>query len=109
MEWNEIVSAGDVNVDCNSTEYNLICRIPVVVTGHQGCVYIDVVPSFDAADVGGGQIVVGGARATTGRGIQAQLLALQSQSSQIRRELQELQTNQMADRVFFGEELCYYY
>jgi Transcriptional activator of glycolytic enzymes len=99
MEWNEIVSAGDVNLDCNSTEYNPIRRVPVVVTGDQGCVYIDIVPSFEEADVGGGQIVVGGARATTG-GIQAQLLALQSQSSQIRRELQELRTNQMADRVF---------
>ncbi len=82
MEWNKIVSAGDVNLDCNSNEYNPICRIPVVVTGDQDCVYIDVVASFDEADVGGGQIVVGGARATTG-GIQAQLLALQLQSSQI--------------------------
>ena len=105
MEWNEIVSVGNVNVDLNgaiNVHINTnrpIRRIPVVVTGDQGCVYIDVVPSFDETDVGGGQIVVGGARATTG-GIQAQLLALQSQSSQIRRELQELRTNQMADRVF---------
>ena len=59
--------------------------------------YIDVIPSFNEADAGaGGPIVVGGA---TG-GIQAQLLAIQSQSSQIRRELQELRANQMADRAF---------
>ena len=97
MEWNEIVSAGDTIVDCNSAEYNPICRVPVIVTGDQGCVYIDVIPSFNEADAGGGgPIVVGGA---TG-GIQAQLLALQSQSSQIRRELQELRANQMADRAF---------
>jgi hypothetical protein len=32
--------------------------------------------------------------------MQAQLLALQLQSSQIRRELQELRANQMADRAF---------
>jgi len=99
MEWNEIVSAEDASIDCNSAEYNPIHRIPVVVTGDQGCVYIDIVPSFDEADVVGGPIVVGGARAATG-GIQSQLLAIQSQSSQIRRELQELRTNQMADRVF---------
>ena len=101
MEWNEIVLASDANLDCNSAEYNPICRIPVVVTGNQGCVYIDVVPSFAEADVvlGGLQIVVGGARAATG-GIQSQLLAIQSQSSQICCELQELRTNQMADRVF---------
>jgi hypothetical protein len=93
------VSAEDASIDCNSAEYNPIRRIPVVVTGDQGCVYIDVVPSFNDADVVGGPIVVGGARAATG-GIQSQLLAIQSQSSQIRRELQELRTNQMADRVF---------
>ncbi len=46
-------------------------------------------------------MLVGGraATATTG-GIQAQLLAIQSFTSQIRRELQELRTNHMADRVF---------
>jgi hypothetical protein len=32
-------------------------------TGDQGCVYIDVVPSFDEADGAGGEILTGG-RAT---------------------------------------------
>jgi hypothetical protein len=86
MEWNEIVSAADTNVgDCRIIR--LATRVPVVVTGDQGCVYIDVVPSFDEAD-GGGEISVGGCTATgTTGGIQAQLLAIQSLTSQIRREL----------------------
>ena len=95
MEVNEIISNASVDgggvVDPN---YNPICRCPVVVTGDQGCVYIDVIPCLeDGIDAVGGRIA-----ATTG-GIQAQLLALQSLSSQIRRELQELRTNQIADRV----------
>ena len=59
----------DANLDCNSAEYNPIRRIPVVVTGDQGCVYIDVVPSFAEADVvlGGQQIVVGSARGSNRR------------------------------------------
>jgi hypothetical protein len=39
--------------------------VPVVVTGDQGCVYIDVVPSFDEVDGAGGEILTGGGRATT--------------------------------------------
>jgi hypothetical protein len=104
MEWNEIVSAGEGNnVDCTSSDYNPICRVPVVVTGDQGCVYIDVVPSFVEAD--GGEIIGGGRASTSSStgGIQAQLLAIQSMSSQIRRELQEMRTNQMADRVFVAK------
>ena len=100
MEWNEIVLAGDSAVDCNLSEYNPIRRVPVVVTGDQGCVYIDVVPSFDDSDGG-----MSGGRAATGStgGIQAQLLAIQSLMSQMQRELQEMRTNQMADRVIAGK------
>jgi hypothetical protein len=78
--------------------------VPVVVTGDQGCVYIDVVPVFDqqqaavgAVEQGGAGILGGGG----GAGVSAQLLSLQAAASQIRRELQELRTNQMADRVLF--------
>jgi len=75
--------------------------VPVVVTGDQGCVYIDVVPSFDEADGARGEILTGGHATTVSTGgIQAQLLATQSLTSQIRQELQEMRTNQMADRVF---------
>jgi Transcriptional activator of glycolytic enzymes len=98
MEVNEIVlhnTGGAVDAS-----YNPIRRVPVVVTGDQGCVYIDVIPCLDngvddlvGASAGGGRLT------TTTGGLQAQLLALQSISTQIRREIQELRTNQMADRV----------
>jgi hypothetical protein len=97
MEVNEIVSqATGSDVDPN---YNPICRIPVVVTGDQGCVYIDVIPSLDNGDDDLGGAAGGGRMAATTGGIQAQLLAIQSSNAQIRRELQEVQTNQMADRI----------
>jgi hypothetical protein len=71
--------------------------VPAVVTGDQSCVCIDVIPScFD--DTGGGEqaTVVGGLIG----GIQSQLSAIQSLASQMRRGLlQELQTNQIAERV----------
>ena len=99
-EINEIVSAADAEVDCNDPGYNPIRRVPVVVTGREGCVYIDVIPAFDgdgdAAGGGGGGQEMRGAAAG---GLQAQLLAVQAMTSQIRRELQELRTNQMADTV----------
>ena len=105
MELKEIITATVVGVDCDDAHYNPITRVPVVVTGDQGRVYIDVVPALveDAAPGngvgagnGGG---IGGGLATTTAGLTAQLLAVQSLASQIRRELQELRANQMADRV----------
>ena len=102
LELNEIVTATvRGGVDCNAPDYNPIQRVPVVVTGDQGCVYIDVVPVFDeqqgavgtVLEQGGGAILGGGG----GAGVSAQLLSLQATASQIRRELQELRTNQMAD------------
>jgi hypothetical protein len=100
VQWNEIVTATvEGVVDCNAIDYNPIQRVPVVVTGDQGCAYIDVVPLFEegaaAGERQGAGIVAGGG---AGR-IQAQLLSLHSLASQIRRELQELRTNQMADRA----------
>jgi hypothetical protein len=79
--------------------YNPIRCIPVVVTGDQGCVYIDVIPSLDNGDDDLGGAAGGGRMAATTGGIQAQLLAIQSSNAQICRKLQEVQTNQMADRI----------
>jgi hypothetical protein len=47
MEWNEIVTAADSGVDCDDERYNPVRRVPVVVTGDQGLVYIDVIQSLD--------------------------------------------------------------
>jgi hypothetical protein len=101
---NEIVTATvREGVDCNAPDYNPIRRLPVVVTGDQGCVYVNVVPVFDKhqAAVGNVELGAGAAILGGGAGISAQLLSLQAAASQIQRELQELQTNQMAVRVLF--------
>ena len=96
-----------MGVDCDAVGYNPIKKVPVVVTGDQGCVNIDIVPpTLDEAgnviegigDGGAGGRGVGGMASTTA-GLAAQLLAVQSLASQIRRELQEMRANQMADRV----------
>jgi Transcriptional activator of glycolytic enzymes len=115
LEWNEIVLATDPGIECNSPLYNPIKKVPVVITGDEGCVNIDVIPSLDEngnvlMDGMGGGVVgignggaggrgIGGGMASTAGGLAAQLLAVQSLASQIRRELQELRSNQMADRV----------
>ena len=80
MEVNEIVlhnTGGAVNAS-----YNPIRRVPVVVTGDQGCVYIDVIPCLDnGVDDLVGASAGGGRSTTTTGGLQAQLLALQSIST----------------------------
>ncbi len=80
LEWNEIVSATVVGVDCDAPSYNPIRRV-----------HIDVVPSLDEAggDEEGAAIFHGAcghaAMATTTGGLTAQLLAVQSLAIQIRR------------------------
>ena len=72
-----------MGVNCNAPDYNPIWRAPVVVTGDQGCVHIDVVPSLDEArgdEVGAAIFGVAGghaAMATSTGGLTAQLLAVQ--------------------------------
>ncbi len=106
LEWNEIVLASDPGINCNSPFYNSIQRVPVVITGDEGCVNIDIIPSLDEngnvvdgmggvvgiANGGTGGREVGGMTSTAG-GLAAQLLADQSLASQIRREIQELRSN----------------
>jgi hypothetical protein len=94
-----------VGVDCDAPSYNPIRCVPVVMTGDQGSVHIDVVPSLDEAggDEEGAAIFRGAgghaAMVTTTRGLTAQLLAVQPLAIQIWRELQELRANQMADSI----------
>ena len=58
-----------------------------------------MIPSLDNGDDDLGGAAGGGCMAVTTGGIQAQLLAIQSSNAQICCELQEVQTNQMADRI----------
>ena len=88
-------------MDCDNERYNPVRRVPVVVTGDQGLVYIDVIQSLDGdgnevsmADAFGGVTglagTVGGGgetwMATRTAGLLAQMLALQSMICQIQRE-----------------------
>jgi hypothetical protein len=85
----------------------------VMITGDEGCVNIDIIPSLDEngnvvdgmggilgiANGGTGGRGVGGMASTAG-GLAAQLLAVQSLASQILpRKIQELRSNVMADMV----------
>jgi hypothetical protein len=105
LEWNEIMAWTAPRVDVTASDYNPIWKVPVVVTGdQQGWVKIDVVPSFEEIR-GEGDGIIGAIRgrhgimACTVGGISAQLLALQSIASQLRRELHKLRMHQTADRV----------
>ncbi len=104
LEWNEITAWTVPRVDVTASDYNPIWKVPVVVTGDQGGVRIDVVHSFNKISVEGDGIIGAlhgyhGIMASTSGGISAQLLAVQSLASQIRRELHKLRMHQMADRV----------
>ncbi len=46
LEWNEIVLALDPGINCNNPFHNPIQRVPVRITGNEGCVNIDVLFSF---------------------------------------------------------------
>ena len=47
LEWNEIELATDPGIEGNSPLYNPIKKVLVVITGDEGCVNIDIIPSLD--------------------------------------------------------------
>jgi hypothetical protein len=94
-ELNEILTASGSFVDGDN--FNPICRVPVIVTGDQGSVFIDVIEQLGGVDdavAGGG----GGGRPATGS-VQAQLTAMHSLSTQIRREIHDVKLAQVVDRA----------
>jgi len=96
-ELNEIIVASGSLVDVNDEHFNPIRRVPVIVSGDQGSVFIDVIEEFGGindAVAGGG----GGGRPATG-GVHAQLTAMHSLATQIRRELHDVKLAQVADRA----------
>jgi hypothetical protein len=90
-----LTASGSPIVDEN---FNPIRRVPVVVSGDQGSVFIDTIEEFvdDAITTVAG--VGGGGRPAAG-GIHAQLLAIHSLTTQIRRELHDIKVVQAADRA----------
>jgi hypothetical protein len=91
-ELNDILSASGVDVE--EADFNPIHKVPVIVSGDQGTVLIEVIDSElrTAANVMGS----GAMRSSTA--IQEQLLAIQSSLNQLRRDINDVKTNQAIDR-----------
>ena len=83
-----------VCVDVDEADFNPIHKVPVIVSGDQGTVLIEVIDSElrTAANVMGS----GAMRSSTA--IQEQLLAIQSSLNQLRRDINDVKTNQAIDR-----------
>ena len=110
-ELNEILTAS--GIDVGQENYNPIHRVPVVVSGDQGSVFIDAIFEEEqeqvgaAGGVGGGAVVAGGGGVVVARaeaeargpaGMNAQMImALHSLSTQIRREVHEMKLAQVGD------------
>ena len=95
-------------INVGQENYNPIRRVPVVVSGDQGSLFIDAIFEEEqvgaAGGVGGGAVVAGGggvgvARVGAGArgpaGMNAQMMALHSLSTQICREVHEMKLAQV--------------
>jgi hypothetical protein len=94
-ELNEILTASGSFVD--GENFNPIRQVPVIVSGDQGSVFIDVIEQFGGVNdavAGGG----GGGRPATG-GVQVQLTAMHSLATQIRRDIHDVKLAQVTDRA----------
>jgi hypothetical protein len=90
-ELNEILrAAGDINVD--NPDFNPVRKVPVVVSGDEGSVFIEVIDEEILA-MGGNNRIAGGT------GIREQLLTLQSGISQLRRDVHDIKLTQGVDRA----------
>ena len=95
-ELNEILrAAGVANVD--DPDFNPVKKVPVIVSGDEGSVFIEVVDSEILAD--GNNQIAGGS------GIREMLLTLQSGVSQLRRDVQDIKLTQGVDRATILNQL----
>ncbi|KAI2501964.1 hypothetical protein MHU86_12517 [Fragilaria crotonensis] len=99
-ELQEILTASGVDVE--GENYNPIHRVPVIVSGDQGSVFIDAIDNVedDGGGGGGGAVVGGIAGGRPGAGMNAQLMAVHSLATQVRREVHEIKLSQVADRTW---------
>ena len=96
-ELNEILRAAGVpNVD--DPDFNPVKKVPVIVAGDEGSVFIEVIDSEILAD--GNNRITGG-----GTGIREMLLTLQSGVSQLRRDVQDIKLTQGVDRATILNQL----
>jgi hypothetical protein len=99
---NEILTAS--GIDVNAENFNPIRRVPVVISGDEGSVFIDAIfeeeqggANLRAGAAAGG--VVGGQA-----GVNAQLMGLHSLVTQVRREVHEIKLTQACDRAWCREQ-----
>ena len=95
FELKEIYLASGVD-GVDNPDFNPVTKVPVIISGDEGTVFIEVVEELargEFARIGG----VGGGGAA-GAGIREQLLAVQSGISQLRRDVQDIKLNQGVDR-----------
>ena len=105
---NRIPTASGIDVEREN--YNPIRRVPVIVSGDQGSVFIDAIFDEDEDEqvgavggrggVGGGGGVARAAGARPPAGMHAQLMALHSLATQVRREVHEMKLAQAGDRTW---------
>jgi hypothetical protein len=96
LELKEILAASG-GVDVEIENFNPIRRVPVIVSGDQGSVFFDCIEEQQGQ--GGGAVadgMVSGGRPPTG-GLNAQLMAVHSLATQLRREVHEIKLAQAAD------------
>ncbi len=99
LELKEILAASG-GVDVEIENFNPIRQVPEIVSGDQGSVFIDCIEEQEQGQ-GGGAVVggmVAGGRPPTG-GMNAQLMAVHSLATQLRREVHEIKLAQAADRA----------
>jgi hypothetical protein len=97
-ELNEILTAS--GIDVNAENFNPIRRVPVVISGDEGSVFIDAI--FEE-DQGGANLRAGAAAGGVvggQAGVNAQLMALHSLVTQVRREVHEIKLTQASDRAW---------
>ena len=101
FELKEVYHASGVNVD--DADFNPVTKVPVIISGDEGAVFIEVVDEVSRAEFG--RIGGGGGGSAVGAGICEQLLALQSGMSQIHRDIHNIKMNQGVDKSMLLKQL----
>ena len=94
FELREVYLASRVNFD-NKPDFNPVKKVPVIISGDEGTVFIEVVDELLRAEFG--KISVAGSVSRAGIG--EQLLALQSGMLQICHSIQGIKMKQGLDRA----------
>jgi hypothetical protein len=99
-ELGEILTA--LGVDVERENFNPNHPVPMIVSGDQGSVFINAIDIIEDHESGGGggSIVRGIVGGRPAAGMNAQLMAVHSLATQVRREVHEIKLSQVADRTW---------